>query len=285
MTRIRKPKSKRKSMHCGRTSLARAAALVLLLSLLVLNGCAKSPWTSVLEGEQRTGLVAAFADFIDSQNQCTPSWDAQVTIAWTSAVRNYSFDAYCRMLEPSYLRVIVSNPLGQPLKIIGINSTTYQAIDTVQRSTVTGSLRSWAVRHDLPLNLVHGSWLDWLGGRSSAAAEQIGEIRLDSEHRGAWFNIHVADTETLEEYILFNRENGKIVERILIDEHGQVFATLEYLEWQEVDGCLYPVTLVIGELPLGGRAELRFSDIRQSSFEPADFNIYSPRGFSRTWLP
>ncbi|MEJ2135909.1 MAG: hypothetical protein P8X86_11760 [Desulfofustis sp.] len=160
-----------------------------------------------------------------------------------------------------------------------------EAIDTVQRSTVTGSVRSWAVRHDLPLNLVHGSWLDWLGGRSSAAAEQIGEIRLDSEHRGAWFNIHVADTETLEEYILFNRENGKIVERILIDEHGQVFATLEYLEWQEVDGCLYPVTLVIGELPLGGRAELRFSDIRQSSFEPADFNIYSPRGFSRTWLP
>ncbi len=285
MTRIRKPKSKRKSMHCGKTSLARAAALVLLLSFMVLNGCAKSPWTSVLEGEQRTGLEAAFADFIDSQNQCTPSWDAEVAIAWTSVVRNYSFDAYCRMLEPSYLRVVVSNPLGQPLKIIGINGTTYQAIDTVQRSTVTGSLRSWAVRHDLPLNLVHGRWLDWLGGRSSAATEQIGEIRLDSEHRGAWFNIYVADTETLEEYILFDRENGKIVERILIDEHGQVFATLEYLEWQEVDGCLYPVTLVIGELPLGGRAELRFSDIRQSSFEAADFNIYSPRGFSRTWLP
>lgn len=258
---------------------------MLLLFLLVLNGCAKSPWTSILEGEQKIVVEAAFVDFIDSQKLCNPSWDAEVTINWTSVVRNYSFSAYCRLLEPSYLKFIVSNPLGQPLKIIGTNGTTYQAIDAIEQSIVTGSLRSWAVRHDLPLSLVKGGWLDWLGGRVSAATEQIGEIRLDSGKRGAWLSIHLADTELIEEYILFNRENGKIVERILIDERGQPLATLEYLQWQELEGCHYPVALVIGELPLGGRAELHFSDIRQNSFEAADFNIDMPRGFSRTWLP
>ena len=189
------------------------------------------------------------------------------------------------MLEPAYLKIIASNPLGQPLRVLATNGKTYHDIDTVERSIVSGGLRSWAVRYDIPLNLVNGTWLDWIGGRSSTTVGQIGEIRLDSQNRGAWLSIAGADSGIIEEHILFDWENGKILERILLGEHNRPFATLAYLEWQEIDQCLYPVALSIDGLPLGGQVGLRFTDIKQSEFEPADFNVDIPMGFAKTWLP
>ena len=275
-------------MHSGTSNSKHSAALGLLfplLAVLALSSCAKTPWTALLEGEQKSVVETSYINFIASQDVCHPSWDAEVEIRWTSSVRNFSFSAYCRMLEPTYLKFIASNPLGQPLRVIATNGTTYRDIDTVKRSIVSGGLRSWAVRHDVPLNLVKGTWLDWIGGRASAAVGQIGEIRLDSQHRGAWLSMTGADSQAIKEHILFDWENEKIIERILLDDRGQPFATLAYLEWQEIDQCPYPVTMVIDELPLGGRVDLGFTDIRQSEFEPADFNLEIPRGLLRTWLP
>lgn len=259
--------------------------LFLLLFILTLSSCAKTPWTSLLEGEQKSGVETSYMNFTASQHVCRPSWDAEVEIRWTSSVRNFSFSGYCRMLEPAFLKFIVSNPLGQPLRVTATNGTNYRDIDTLERSIVTGGLRSWAVRHDLPLNLVKGNWLDWISGRSSATVGQIAEMRLDSQNRGAWLSMAGADSEEIEEHILFDWENNKLIERILLDERNRPFATLAYIEWQEIDQCLYPVALSIDGLPLGGQVDLSFTDIRQSEFEPADFNVDIPRGFLRTWLP
>lgn len=272
-------------MHSGKCSLTAGTSLLLLLPLLMLVTCARVPWNEIIEGEQKSALEQSFLNFTASQIRCPASWDAEVDISWTSAVQNYAFSAYCRVLGPSYLKFIVSNPLGQPLKIIATNGSTYQAIDAVEQSIVTGSIHSWAGRHDLPLSLVNGAWLDWLKGRSSATGERLGEMRLDVQGRGAWLSIVGTENGEIEEYTLFDGERERIIERILVDDRQQPFATLEYLQWQEIDQCLYPVVLSISGLPLGARAELNFSEIRQNDFLPADFNLDFPRGFSRTWLP
>ena len=272
-------------MHFKTISLQAGTAVFLFLPLVLLASCARVPWTTIIEGDGKNVVEEAFNDFNIAQKRCQMSWDGEVDISWTSAVQNYSFSAYCRVLEPSYLKFIVSNPLGQPVKILTTDGTTYQAIDTVERSTETGSLSSWAARHDFPISLAKGSWLDWLGGRTSVPAEMIGEIRQDSQQRGAWLSIIGADNIHTEEQILFDWESGKIIQRVVLDERNQQLATLEYLAWQEIDRCLYPVTLAIGGLPLGAGVELRFSDIRQGDFSPRDFNVDHPQGFNRTWLP
>ena len=272
-------------MHFEKSSLVTGTVMFLLLPLLLLGGCARAPWTALIEGKQKDSVQQTFLDFNASQNRCRASWDAEVDISWKSAVRNYAFSAYCQALPPSHLKLIVSNPLGQPLKAIATNGVTYQAIDAVERSIVTGSLRSWAVSHDLPLSLVNGSWLDWLEGRSSATIERIGEIRLDAQARGVWLSIVGIASDEIEEHILFDWENERIVERILIDKQNEQYATLEYRQWQEIDQCLYPVALSISGLPLGAQADLRLSGIRQNSFLPKDFNLDAPRGFKRSWLP
>lgn len=272
-------------MNYGKTSSKRTTVFLLLFSSLLFTSCATPRWTTLLEGEQKSEMETAFAQFISSQELCTPSWDAELDITWTSAVKNYSFSAYARMLEPSYLKIIVSNPLGQPLKIIGTDGLTYQAIDAVERSIVTGSLSSWVDHHDLPVSLATGSWLNWLAGRSSVSANQIGDIRLDAQHRGAWFSILDDDTGAIVEHLLFDNEKGRIVERVLVDEHSKPFATLEHSRWQQIGGCLYPTVLSIGGLPLSGQAKLRFSEIQQNTFVPIDFRVDPPPSFRRTWLP
>lgn len=256
-----------------------------LLILAALSGCARTPWTSVLEGEQKGAVETAFFEYRSSQQVCSPSWDTEVDISWTSTVQNFSFSAYSRMLEPFFLKLIFTNPLGQPLRIIGANATTYHAVDTVERSIVSGSLRSWAIRYGLPLNMVQGARLDWIGGRISATAGQLGDIRLDTQKRGAWLSIHQADGETVKEHILFDWEGGNLIARLLLDDKERPFATINYSEWQEIDRCLYPHALSIEGLPLGGQVGLRFSDIRQNEFVPADFNVEFPAGYSRTLLP
>ena len=286
--RTRKLRSKKRSMPSGENKSDRSAWLGLLFHLLVvlaLSSCAKTPWTSLVEGEPKNVVETSYMSFISSQDVCRPGWDAEVEIRWTSSVRNFSVSGYCRMLAPAYLKFIASNPLGQPIRIIATNGKIYRDIDTVARSAVTGELRSWAEYHDLPLNLVSRTWVDWLGGRSSSPVDKIAEIRLDSKNRGAWLSMAGADSEAIEEHILFDWENGKIIERILLDESDRRFATLAYLEWQESDQCLYPVALSIDGFSFGGKVDLRFTDIRQSGFEPVDFNVDIPAGFRRTWLP
>lgn len=275
-------------MPSGTARSKKSAALGLLLPfliLLTLSSCAKTPWTLPLEGAAKSAVETSYMNFIASQDACRPSWDAETEIRWTSSVRNFSFSGYCRMLRPAYLKFIASNPLGQPIRIIVSNGTIYQDIDTVEGTIVTGGLNSWALRHDVPLTLVNGTWLDWIGGRSSAPVGQIVEIKLDAGNRGAWLSMAGANSESIEEYILFDWENGKIIERILLDESERHFATLAYLEWQDLNQCLYPVALSLDGLPLGGKVELRFTDIRQDEFEPADFNVDLPSTFQRKWLP
>ena len=275
-------------MRSGTARSIDSAAFSLLLPcllVLTLSSCARTPWTSALEGEARSAVKTSYINFISSQDDCRPSWDAEAEVRWSSSVSSFSFSGYGRMLEPSYLKFIVSNPLGQPVRVIVTNGTIYRDINTVERAVVSGDLRSWAVGHDLPLNLVHGPWLDWMGGRASTSVEHITEIRLDSVNRGAWLSMASADSEAIQEHILFDWENSRIIERILLDENNRTFATLGYVEWQEIDQCPYPVALTIDGLPLGGRVDLRFTDIRQSEFMSADFNVDIPRGYQSTWLP
>ena len=255
------------------------AASGLILSVVIfltLCSCARTPWTSLVEGESKNVIETSYMNFTASQEVCSSSWDAEVDISWTSSVRNFSFSGYIQLLEPAYLKFVVPNPLGQPIRIVITNGSIYRDIDTVEKLIVSGNIRSWALRHELPLNLVNGTWLDWIGGRSSTPVEQIREIRLDSKNRGAWLSIGRADSEANQEYILFDWQNGIIIERILLDDSDRTFATLAYAEWQELDQCLYPATLSIDGLPLGGKIGLRFTEIRPSEFKPADMDYRDP---------
>ena len=114
---------------------------------------------------------------------------------------------------------------------------TYQLIDALAKTSVTGNLYSWAMDNDLPGSLIERPWLAWLQGRTSAANDRIVEIRLDGKDRGAWLSVMASPTARISEYLLFDPENLRILERIILDDRGKRLAIIEYPRWQQIDGC------------------------------------------------
>ena len=258
---------------------------LLVFAQLLLSSCARRPWTTVVEGPQQKEIDQAFANFISAQSHCLAGWDSDITIKWKSTLQTFSVNAYCQALEPSHLKLVVFNPLGQPIKIISINGETYLLIDALAKTSVTGNLHSWAIDNSIPDSLIERPWLEWLQGRSSASNDQIVEIRLDGQNRGAWLSVATDPNPRVSEYLLFDPENLRILERIILDDRGKKLAVIEYQRWQQVDGCPFPEEIAIGELPLGAKAWLGYTDTRWVNLTPADFSLEIPPGFRTVVVP
>ncbi len=272
-------------MRYKSTKLAAGTLFPLLVFLLSLTSCARTPWTTSIEGDPRNAIERAFASAAEKSRRCSSGWDAEITVNWTSASRNYAFTGYCQTLEPSYLKLVVSNPLGQPLKLIAIDGSSYQLVDAAQRSSVSGSLRSWAIRNQIPLVLSRRPWLDWLLGRPSDGDAQIIDVRNDDQNRGVWLSIGSADNPQIQEHVLFAADESIIVERVLLDDQGSRVATITYSDWQRYDACPFPAKIAVTGLAFGTAAEVAFSDVRSAELTPESFSLKIPQGFSRTFLP
>ncbi len=261
------------------------AGIILLVPFLFLTNCARVPWTSLIEGDQKSAIEQTYLNSVEKTKRCSSSWDGEVTVSWDSAVQTYSFSAYCQVLEPSYIKLIVSNPLGQPLKLISTNGTDYQAIDAHKRSSVGGSLRAWAIRNEIPLTLTKMPWLDWLQGRANPDNNQILEIREDAQNRGVWLGVAETDMARIQEHVLFDIDTSLIFQRLIVDEQNKPLATITYGEWQQFDGCRYPAQISFTGLPYGSSAELIFSDVKSVTLTRDSFNLKIPPGFTRKLLP
>lgn len=272
-------------MHCKSNKLTAGTFFLLLVPLLLLTSCARSPMTTLIEGDPRNAIEQAYANAAEKSRRCESGRDAEMTVNWTSTTESFAFTGYCQTLEPSYLKLVVSNPLGQPLKLIATDGNSFQLIDAVQRSSLSGSLRSWVIRNKIPLTLSKRSWLAWLLGRPSAAEAEIIEVRNDAQNRGFWLSIGSADNFQVQEHILFAVDRSVILERIIIDDQGSTAATIAYSDWQSNDTCPFPSEISVTGFAFGTAADVAFSDVRSAELTPDSFNLKIPQGFSRTLLP
>lgn len=273
-------------MRCSANNVSSHIALTLLCVGVLLTGCARAPWTDRIDGDQKRSVEQAFLDSAGSQSRCGPGWNSELGVTWNGPVKTYSVSADCQMLEPSYLKVVATTPLGFPLMVVSTDGTTYQRLDASQKLSITGSLRSWAVRNDIPPALVENSWFNWLMGRSTAAESQIAEVRLDGKARGAWLSISRAGNDGfIEEYILFDRVNARILERMIVDELDKVRTVIAYHRWQQAGDCRRPVEISISGLPYGASADLLFSNIQEAQLVPEHFNLTVPPSFQTIMMP
>lgn len=289
-----------------------------LLCCFIVGGCATAPWTTLIEDDRRQPIEDSYHRFTESQKRCIAGWDADIVITWKSSLNDYSFPAYLQALPPSYFKLVIANPLGQPLKLLATNGADYQFIDVIERTSIYGSTRSWALRYNLPYTMINRSWPDLLLGRPDGSKQRlITELRQDNEDRGVWLTIADVEKEYAEkqaiaeknnaesapgeasqsteaiteisypvyEYLLVDIETGAVLERIIIDEIQKPQATIAYNKWQQTGACLHPLDIKITDLPYGASVHLEFSEIQPYDLEPADFKITTPPGYARTMMP
>jgi len=286
----------------------------MVLCALILSSCAPVRRADLIEADLRQSIEDAYQKFSTGQSRCVSGWDADISITWKSSLKDFSFPGYLQALPPSFFKLVVSNPLGQPLKLLTTDGEQYRYIDVADRSGIYGGTRSWAVRYDLPYTVISRSWPDWLQGRPDGGKQRvISEIRHDREDRGVWLTVADVEMETpaqqaiaapyldadspdsdtqkpdmtlpVYEYLLVDAETGVIKEQIVLDERQKPQATIIYNQWENIGQCRYPLDIEITDLPYGGYIHLEFSEIRQTDLTASDFKIAIPPGFTRTMMP
>ncbi|MBE0582487.1 MAG: hypothetical protein IH612_01850 [Desulfofustis sp.] len=276
------------TIHNGRSTSRQLTVLLLLSLLLLVNGCARSPWSDPVDDEQRRQqLIGEYDRYREQAAQCSPAFDGNLIVNWQTTVDSVSLSGYYQIMHPSSLRLNVTNPLGQPLVVIATAAGSFQVLHVPRQTFYAGSLRSYALRHDVPLALLSGPSFDWLTGRPIAAGARIADISEDSAARGLWYAVvrNGKRGSVPIEHVLIDPTVGVIVERIVVDEEGEFQARISYTNRPELDGCAPPQTVTITGISFWAEAQLQFSEVQPAGLTATDFKLPVPSGYLQQIMP
>lgn len=290
MKRKNKPFNKKltPSPLCDRRSAGRQFVVLLsLLLLLLAGGCARAPWMEPVDDERHRHLLARYDEHRHGAAQCGTAYDGDLNLSWRTSVDSVALAGYYQIQRPSSLRFNVTNPLGQPLVAVAVAAGGFQVLHVPRQTFYSGSLRSYALRHDIAPAVLSGPLFDWLTGRPIGGGVRVADIREDKSARGVWYAVvrdHKKGTVPIE-HLLLDPASGLVVERIVVDEQDEQHARVSYDDWQQVGACRLPMVVTVTGISFWAEAELRFSEVQPARLSPSDFTLPVPSGYLRQFMP
>ena len=262
--------------------------IFILFILLSLSSCAGKPWTNILGEEESKPAETLFYQMVDRDISCSCCLDTDITIAWDSPVEKKSIRGLLQTMEPSSIKFVMTNPLGQILFALIIKDRTFQSINTLTHKYQSGSLDSLVLYYDAPKSLLSGNWVTYLTGRLKKGSIEIVEIRNDREKRGVWFTILISDGDKKQKnHLLIDMVEKKILTRMVVDENSEeTIASITYSDWIIEKNCQIPSRLQISEFSFGFQMNIQLSNISTDlQLKNSHFKINPPPGYLRQILP
>ncbi len=215
-----------------------------LLIAVCLSGCAYKPAGEKLDEEQLEAMVPILQkQLVQQQENCPASWDADLIASVQSSGDKQKFEGYLRVQEPSSIKFIVSNPLGQPIMVLTTNGDYFRLLNAAKKQFIRGSNLSYALHTDIPRQFVSGNWGLWLGGR----LPDISFNHLIKSTEGLWIR---HKTEDGVHYYLWDTDNKRISRHLLLDKKEKILATINYNYTDFVNKeCQQPSAIDISDLP------------------------------------
>lgn len=253
----------------------------ILLCLLALTSCAGKPYGEQLSPDTSQDIYSRIEGFMEQQNQCSSSWDADILVEYATALATQKFNGYLLVKQPSFIKFIASNPLGQPLLAITTDSNQFQYMDVLNQQYTKGRTKSYALHADIPDAFISGQWGNWLAGRITTEHPFI--IRKDKEENGVWVANEQDDMPT--SHFLIEPRSLTITEQLLVDEDDNILARFTYGDFTSTGLCRQPGTITITELPFGTKITLQLSGIQGVKNDGGDFTIKVPQHYFIRLLP
>ncbi len=264
--------------------------LFIILPILFLSGCAKQHWTKTLEEEETTGIAQIIYDLQKEDDNCPTSFDAEALLFLETPVESKATQGYLQIKSPSYLKLVISNPLGQPIYIISSNGRTFQSLDMTIRRHIRGSVRSLGIRNNIPLIIMNGDWYAFLSGTLPSQPFTIDQIHRNAEDQSVWVALpkKASLTGTLEHtYLHFDPVQQKVLGYLFLDDKGETLANIFYGD-QEENGeiCTVQKQIHITELPWDTKIRVELKDTNSNILlQKKDFVLPVPKDYSKQLHP
>lgn len=258
---------------------------LLVVQALVIAGCAGKPWTTPLEGERRAETGRLVESMLSDSKSCEQSIEADLALFYADPLEKMALNGYLRFSLPGSYMFVVANPFGQTVLAIAGDQSVYQSVNVAERIYTTGSLRSFGIRHKLPMEILQGHWGEWLTARSLRPASAIAAVYEDKKGRGLWISFrHEKPEPAGMSHLLIDPAENLLLARFLEDSRGKIVAEITYDDWAHAGKCRQPRKIHIAGLDYGVDIRFELSNI-QLGAETRKYSLPVPAGYTQHLLP
>jgi hypothetical protein len=258
-----------------------------LLFLLISGGCARVPWTTPLEGEQSEDTVRFLESGSLRPELCPQSIDGDVSLAYRNIFGKKNISGYFQIISPSFLKFVISNPLGQPVILLTSDQKTFQLINTLKRKYISGSVYSYGLLNDIPSILLKGDWQEWIRGTVSIETSSITDIREDKNDRGTWVTAEGGrDDSFIRTHLLIDPGENVLLERIIEKKGWRGMVKITYSDWVAAGMCRQPTAITMTGLKYQTEIAIKLSDVRPvDKLEGGDQLLTAPPNYPQQIIP
>ncbi len=260
--------------------------LISLLFLCTLTSCAQKPWNASLDPDQTDALRTQILTLQQQKQQCPTSITCDITATWNAPLQNGGMTGYLQVYSPAYIKLVALTPLSQPLFALTLDGKKFQALDVSKGWYHFGRAEHFARLHDIPSSFLDGNWAEWFTARASFTKDQILDIRKDTENRGLWLTIGYKKSGKIREYLLYDLQKNRILERIPCTSKGKEVATINYDSWTDSSPCALPQLITITKSHFATDITIKLSDIQPGKdFDKKTFYLRIPPSYMRKYYP
>lgn len=274
-------------MNCG---ILRALSGGLAIFLLLTGGCATLPATRPLAELQQQQAEALFREAMARQQDCPCCLDAQVRLSVKSLVQKGTISGFVQAKEPSFLKFIGLNPLGQPLLFLATDGTFFRYVAVPEAKGYEGLVTAAAFKKYAPQGFDPEHGFYWLAGRLAPEKLRIFSVAQDPEGQGIWlelaYAVDVFEGKALRRHVLFDPVKQVIRQHLVADLDGQIMVDVRYDDYTKAseggsDNCQLPGVIRIHANHNGALMELTLGDwLPDASFSAGDFRVDLPPDFA-----
>ncbi len=257
--------------------------LTFFLVPFFLAGCASKPWTEPLKETEADSAIQLVDALVARDAACGGTLEGDIVLFYQNPLEKKALSGFLQFSMPSSYKFVMTNPFDQPVLVIAGDQKSFQAIDTLSKNYLEGSIRSFGLRNDIPAYFLKSNWASLLTGRNQLSSQTITDIRNDRDSKGIWLTFQ-SQEQTGVHHLLLDREQEVVLVHILENEHGKTVAEVSYDEWTTQGTCRQPLEISIAGLDYGTTIHLKLSNFLISD-EKKTYRLQPPSGYKRHYMP
>jgi len=265
---------------------SRNLALSIILICLSFSGCARAPWTTPLDENQTENTVQFLQRINQKSSLCSDSIDGDISLSYQNIFDKKNVSGYFQLLSPTFIKLIVLNPLGQPVLAVTSDQHTFQLINTFKRKYIAGKIFSYGMIHNIPPALLTGNWQNWIRGKISIDIDSITTVRNDRENRGIWVTTTTETNGGLQKtHLLIEQSASVLRSQIIESDKGELIAEITYDNWVRTGNCQQPRTIKVTGLEYDTELTIQLSNVQPANLKKDDFRLKYPAGYLKQITP